>query len=260
MISLSPMQRLKKDLKQFEAGLIDETGKVRLEALPIVENGKVKLENLPTTMIQNTWEVATKTALTTLTGADRNDIAYVADEDSNYRLKSDNPGNLADWVHTPFIVQNGTPPVGYSYTRTPGAKLPGDTLQDFTGADITGNYAPADLTACHHPGTVWKLAIRPGDFLRQIGGNGGASVGDTQADQMQSHKIVFSNGSYTLGLSVNSDNIPGSIGGNVNAITKQFFPINSTTQSFSENGYGTPRTGNETRPVNTAGEYWIRVA
>jgi len=241
-IMLSSLTQLKKDLQAFETGLLDPSG-------------KVKLENLPTTMIQNTWEVATRTALTTLTGADRNDIAYVADEDSNYRLKSDNPGNLADWVHTPFVVQSGTPPVGYSYTRTPGAKLPGDTLQDFTGADITENYDPADLAACHHPGTVWKLAIRPGDFLRQIGGNGGASVGDTQEDQFQGH---FHNFMFTNGQTTNS-----SYSGNLmdpDAPFGKVFSGNAVKNPISDGANGTPRTGNETRPVNTAGEYWVRVA
>ena len=156
-----------------------------------------------------------------------------------------------------FSVAIATAPVGASHFRTAfNLQVPGSVQLDYDGNDISASYdADAAAYGRIYTGSTWRLAIRPGDFLRQRGGNGGASVGDTQEDQFQGH---FHNFMFTYGQTTSN-----AYSGNLmhpDAPFAKDFTGNAVKNPISDGTNGTPRTGNETRPVNTAGEYWIRVA
>lgn len=158
-----------------------------------------------------------------------------------------------------------TAPVGASHFRTAfNLQVPGSVQLDYDGNDISASYASDAATYGRIYTGTWRLAIRPGDFLRQRGGNGGASVGDTQADQMQGTYFGIT-GTKTYYLQVEKEKT-----WNINAISapgiakvlayEDLRPGHAYISPITDGTNGTPRTGNETRPVNTAGEYWIRVA
>jgi len=166
-------------------------------------------------------------------------------------------------------VQQGTPPIGATYIRVLSdsfARFPSETLYDFDNNLINVSFLTTQPIKYLYPGTIWKLAVREGDFMRQIKIDPvleTTNFMEEQEDQMQGHKIQFQNPPLVtaLGLVINTDNIPGSIGGNLNTQTKQQYPINNITQNFSTDGInGTPRIGAETRPVNTSVEIWVRIA
>jgi hypothetical protein len=157
----------------------------------------------------------------------------------------------------PLSVAIATAPVGASHFRTAfNLQVPGSVQLDYDGNDISASYASDAATYGRiYTGSTWRLAIRPGDFLRQRGGKGGANVGDIQEDQFQGH---FHNFMYTDGQTTDS-----SYAGNLMHPNLPFDKhISGVTvkNPISDGTNGTPRTGNETRPTNTAGEYWVRVA
>jgi hypothetical protein len=114
-------------------------------------------------------------------------------------------------------------PVGGTYTRTGGAKLPGDVLLDYNGTDITDQYTTDQRNNCLHPGTTWKLSVPEGRFLRQRGGDYYIS---------SSTKVYYDRYQAAEG---------------------------QTSLIESDGINGTPRTANETRPQNIGGEYWERI-
>lgn len=253
MAILSSLTQIQKELKTFQGSLLDNSG-------------KIKLENLPSNYIQNTYEVATKASLTSLLTADRNDIAFVLDEDTNYRLKTNDPTNLTNWIEQPFIVQQGTPPIGATYIRVLSDlsfdRLPSETLYDFNYNLINVNILTTKPIKYLYPGTTWKLAVREGDFMRQIKINHTTEKTNfmaTQSDQMQviegtipipsasSQIRAKITGAFSYGYA-----FPGDLAGNAGA-TDHVVNFSSTKSPGA-------RTGSETRPVNTSVEIWVRIA
>lgn len=151
-------------------------------------------------------------------------------------------------------------PLGFGYIQFANSPLPGDTLLDVDKNDITesDDFSDEDLNNCMYSGTTWKLAVREGDFLRQVGSRSNedeleissAAFGETQEDQFQGHRhnansvTLFLEGDQRAAIR-NASGSPGD-----RAILD---PITDGTN-------GEPRVGVETRPVNTAVRFWVRVA
>lgn len=154
-------------------------------------------------------------------------------------------------------------PLGFAYTQFADSPLPGDTLLDNDEEDITADFDSEQLSSCMYSGTTWKLAVRAGDFLRQLGTRtnedglelGTSTLGESQEDQFQGHKFEMT--FYSSGPG--GGNIDGSYCSGVTANTNGA-QSNSFTEIISDDSNGTPRTGAETRPVNTAVCFWVRVA
>lgn len=147
-------------------------------------------------------------------------------------------------------------PVGATHIRTQfNLQVPGSVQLDYDGIDITSSYdADAGVYGRIYSGT-WRLAVRAGDFLRQRGGKGGANVGDQQSDQFQghwhygkTHGCVYRDEPYQP-VHVPDDTYAGEFG-------YKIYSGNPAPDGVN----GEPRTGDETRPINTAVEFWVRVA
>lgn len=151
-------------------------------------------------------------------------------------------------------------PVGVSYIQFADTPLPGDELISFE--DAVMEFTDEELAACLYPGTKWRMAVRAGDFLRQEGTRvideennisiGSENIGDTQEDSFQGHghQTYYESG-YT-----SSNGALYSCESTQAAQSNYSYP----QTPISDGSNGDPRTGSETRPVNTAVRYWVRLA
>lgn len=225
------------------------------------DSGIVKLSKLPDQNLINVFDVALESGLISLSSAKKFDLAFVSGTQKTYRLMSDVFSVSDNWKEVNLSVSAATPPVGASYVQFSGSPLPSSTLKDKDNNDISISYSQTDLDNALYSGTVWKKAVRNGDFLRQEGKRmnadlleiGTDAIGTEQEDSFQGHWHEGYTSSES-GYQVNGK----TVGYSSLIVSNQ--DRYSAVDAKSDRKNGSPRIGIETRSVNTAVCFWVRVA
>lgn len=220
----------------------------------------------------NTQKIMDLQAITDITGAIR--LFANGVENSSYLacngglVSREDYADLFNIIGTNYGVGDGSttfelplldsaPKIGELYTQFGDSSLPGSSLYDLDGDEL--NFTDEELTNCLYPGTTWKLIVRNGDFLRQAGTRvnadeliiGSSEVGDTQEDSFQGHY-------HELPGQIKNTYMSPKGADNSSAGSLWSYTAPDAMEAITDGENGEPRTDMETRPVNTAVNFWVR--
>ena len=162
-------------------------------------------------------------------------------------------------------MQQGTPPIGATYIRVLSdsfARFPSETLYDFDNNLINVSFLTTQPIKYLYPGTIWKLAVREGDFMRQIKIDpvlGNTNFMATQSDAIRN----ITGNTWTLdgfGKFMKRGSVSGAFKAHLNGRANIGDGDSDDAYYLSFDASRVVPTADENRPVNTSVEMWVRIA